>query len=109
MSTWWCACSIARRTRIRLTPHFAAAAAWRGPGSLPSVQKLSALQAASDEERKRLEAAYRDRIATYDEKLREVRARHGCMRACMRGAAWGRRGCGRPAPHAIRRAGAKGW
>ncbi|KAG1655297.1 hypothetical protein FOA52_002456 [Chlamydomonas sp. UWO 241] len=37
------------------------------------VQKLNQLQAASEEERKRLEAAYRERIAGYDERLKDVR------------------------------------
>ena len=36
------------------------------------VQKLQQLASASEEERKRLEAQYKERIAQYDEKLREV-------------------------------------
>lgn len=35
-------------------------------------QKLQQLHAASEEERKRLETYYKDRITQYDEKLREV-------------------------------------
>ena len=48
--------------------HLPAAAAAAGS----CVQKLQQLASASEEERKRLEAQYKERIAQYDEKLREV-------------------------------------
>eukprot|EP00983_Pelagomonas_calceolata_P114158 1160066-Pelagomonas_calceolata.AAC.2 len=37
------------------------------------VQKLQQLQATSEEERRRLEAHYKEKLKTYDEKLRDVR------------------------------------
>jgi kinesin family protein 4/21/27 len=37
------------------------------------VQKLQQLQASSEEERRRLEAQYKEKLKTYDEKLRDVR------------------------------------
>ncbi len=37
-------------------------------------QKLAAVSAANEEERKRLEANYKDRISQYDDRLKEVRA-----------------------------------
>ncbi len=40
-----------------------------------ALQKLAQVSAASEEERKRLEAQYRDRIQQFDEKLRDVSGR----------------------------------
>ena len=39
----------------------------------PRSQKLQVLHSSSEEERKRLEAFYKDKISQYDERLREVR------------------------------------
>lgn len=40
--------------------------------SCSTVQKLAQVSAANEEERKRLESQYRDRIQQFDEKLRDV-------------------------------------
>lgn len=37
-----------------------------------TLQKLQQVAASSEEERKRLEVAFKERIAAYDDKLREV-------------------------------------
>ena len=49
------------------------------------LQKLQQLHAASEEERKRLETYYKDRITQYDEKLREVSG--GCAGCWEKGTA----------------------
>lgn len=43
------------------------------PPSLHPSQKLQVLHTASEEERKRLEAYYKEKISQYDDRLREVR------------------------------------
>lgn len=50
---------------------------------LPVPQKLAAVSAANEEERKRLEANYKERITQYDDRLKEV-----CMVLCYAVTFW---------------------